>query len=387
MRLFTRSLLLFVAFLFLFGCAAKQLSIPTFEAKQFNTDMYTSKVDNFIILFDASGSMETYNKFGVAQALVYRMNDAIPEIGQTAGLRSFGHAASVSANGTQLFYGMEKYLSHNLENNFEKISKPGGTSPMYKAIDAAGEDLYETTGKTAAIFITDGLDLPGDVLASSKILKSMYGDDICFYPVLVGDAKDGESLLKQIAEIGKCGFYSTADELLTSDGMAAFVEKVFLSKKDGMAPAPAPAAPVVSMKKDSDGDGVYDEDDKCPGTPAGAKVNPVGCWSLDTVLFDFDKDVIKRAAYSLLDDTASILHKNSGMKVELHGHCDNVGTPDYNMDLSIRRAESVKSYLVVMGIDKNRMTTKGFGYTKPIALNGTEVGRSLNRRVEIHPIK
>ncbi len=397
MRLLTKSLLTLFAFLFLFGCASKQMgSLPSFEAKQFDKTMYASKVDNFMILFDASSSMgERFNgntKFSIAQALVHRMNDTIPELGQIAGLRSAGHSVNVSKNPTELFYGMEKYFSHNLENNFEKITEPGGTSPVYRAIDDAGTDLKGLGGMNAVIIISDGLDLPGDVLASAKRLKSLYGDSICFYPILVGESARGETLLKEVADVGGCGFYSTADQLLTSAGMAGFVETVFLNKQAvaapavaAPAPAPAPAAPVVTMKKDSDKDGVYDEDDQCPGTPLGAKVNVVGCWVLENVLFDFDRDEIKPMAYPLLDNVAEILEKNPVMSVELNGHCDNVGTPAYNMDLSMRRARAVKSYLAGKGIMSNRMATQGFGFTKPVALNGTDTGRALNRRVEIHP--
>jgi len=95
--------------------------------------------------------------------------------------------------------------------------------------------------------------------------------------------------------------------------------------------------------------------------------------------------VIKPGAYPLLDNVAKILEKNPVMGVELQGHCDNVGTDAYNMDLSMRRAHAVKNYLIGKGILKNRMATEGFGFTKPVALNGTDTGRSLNRRVELHP--
>lgn len=388
MKFLIKSLLIFFTFLFLFGCATKQMAmLPSFEAKQFDKTMYVSKVDNFLVLFDASSSMGMFGKFNVAKALVYRMNDTIPEMGQTAGLRSFGHAPSVSENSTELFYGMEKYYSHNLKNNFEKITKPGGFSPMYKALNDAGTDLKGLSGDmNAVIIISDGLDLPGDVLASAKSLKELYGSSICFYPILVGNNSEGETLLKEIARIGECGFYSTADELLTSAGMAYFVEKVFLNRKDGTpAILATPAPPVMTMRKDSDKDGVYDENDQCPGTPMGAMVNHVGCWALGNVLFDLNKDMIKSRAYPLLDDVAKILKNNPAMSIELQGHCDNVGTADYNMDLSLRRAHAVKAYLIGKGILKNRLATQGFGFNKPIALNDTAAGRSMNRRVELHP--
>jgi OOP family OmpA-OmpF porin len=386
MKFLTKTLLTIFAFLFIFGCAAKQMtSIPSVDGKKFNADNYTSKVDNFIIVYDASSSMNaTENdivKFDTARALVYGMNKSIPELGQTAGLRSFGHDPAVAKEKTKLFYGMEKYSTKNLEKGFDKVTKAGGTSPLSTALDAVGNDLDGLSGNSnAVIIISDGKDMAKDVLSSATKLKKLYGSSICFFPILVGDAKDGAALLQQVADIGGCGFLSTASEMMSYAGMGDFVEMVFLNEKPA-APAP-PAAPVL---KDSDKDGVYDKDDQCPGTPLGANVNTVGCWVLDNVLFDFDKDIIKSIAYPLLDDVVAILKKNSTMSVQLNGHCDNVGTPAYNMDLSLRRANAVRDYIVRKGILWKRLETQGFGYTQPAALNGTDTGRALNRRVEIHP--
>lgn len=385
MKFLTRSLLTIFALFFMFGCAAKQqmAPLPSFKAKQFNAADYKSKVDNFLILFDASSSMAEKGKFDIAKALVKRMNSTLPEMGQTAGLRSFGHSPKVSKNPTELFYGMEKYSSALLSKNFAKISEPGGITPLGRALDAAGSDLEGLSGNmNAVIIITDGLDMSDNVPANAKTLKDTYGASICFYPILVGGSAQGEKLFKEIAAIGGCGFFADGEPMLNSATMANYVKMVFLEKKAAPAPEPEPA-PVV--KKDSDKDGVYDDKDQCPGTPLGAHVNTVGCWTLDNVLFDFDKAVIKSAAYPLLDDVVTILEKNPDMNVDLHGHCDNVGTAKYNMDLSRRRAGAVKNYLIMEGISKERLAAIGFGYSKPVALNGTEVGRAMNRRVEIHP--
>jgi len=384
MRLLTRSLLTIFAFLFLFGCASKQLTIPSIDTKKFDADNYTSKVDNFIILLDASSSMNhaagQSAKFDIAKTLSYGMNASIPELGQTAGLRSFGHAPDLSKEKTVLFYGMEKYSTKNLDKGVDKITKAGGTTPLGLALDAVLVDFEGLSGDSnAVIIISDGLDMEKGVLTAAKKLKAKYGSSICFYPILVGDSQKGAALLQQVADIGGCGFFSTADELMSYAGMGDFVEMVFLDEKM------APPEPVVSVKKDSDNDGVYDEDDKCPGTPAGAAVNAVGCWTLDNVLFDFDKSVIKPIAYPLLDNVVTIMKKNPGMKVQLNGHCDNVGTSEYNMDLSLRRANAVRDYIVRKGILWKNLDTQGFGFTQPVALNGTESGRAMNRRVELHP--
>jgi OOP family OmpA-OmpF porin len=381
-----QSLLSLLAFMFLFGCAAKEpVGFGTFTPAQFDLDKLESKVDNFLVIMDASSSMRHdcngNAKFDIAKTVVERLNMTVPELGQTAGLRTFGHDPSVSRNKTELFYGMDTYTTAGMADGLGNISKPGGTSPMDLALAAAKTDLEALSGiYNAVIVISDGKDMTS-VLDQAQALKDAFGSSLCIYPVLVGNAPEGAKLLQDIAEIGVCGFFSTADDLLTSAGMGEFVSKVFLKDKPAPAPAPAPA-PVV---KDSDGDGVPDDVDQCPGTPSGARVNAVGCWVLENVLFDFDKAVIKPEAYHLLDEVVEIMKKNPGLNVELQGHTCNIGTEEYNMGLSLRRANAVADYLESKGVSGDRLTTKGFGFSKPVALNSTEIGRSLNRRVELHP--
>lgn len=140
--------------------------------------------------------------------------------------------------------------------------------------------------------------------------------------------------------------------------------------------------------KDSDNDGIPDDKDKCPGTPAHAKVDERGCWVLEQdYLFDFNKFDIKKQYYPILDDIVKVMNENPTMKVQLEGHTDSVGSDAYNQKLSERRANAVKDYLVKKGkIKADRLTTKGFGEKKPIADNKTKEGRAKNRRVELTPI-
>ena len=104
------------------------------------------------------------------------------------------------------------------------------------------------------------------------------------------------------------------------------------------------------------------------------------------VLFDFDKSVIKPEGRTRLDDLVS---KISGINLEVViaiGHTDSIGSAAYNQKLSVRRAESVKAYLVSKGIPANRIYTEGKGESQPVASNKTKEGRAKNRRVEIEVI-
>jgi OOP family OmpA-OmpF porin len=104
------------------------------------------------------------------------------------------------------------------------------------------------------------------------------------------------------------------------------------------------------------------------------------------VLFDFDKSVLKAEGKAKLDDLAT---KVRGINLEVViaiGHTDSIGSDAYNQRLSVRRAESVKSYLVSKGVEPNRIYTEGKGEKQPVASNKTKDGRQKNRRVEIEVI-
>ena len=136
---------------------------------------------------------------------------------------------------------------------------------------------------------------------------------------------------------------------------------------------------------DSDGDGVPDNVDQCPGTPNGAKVDSRGCWVIAYPLFGFDKYNIKPQYYHAIDEVALILRKNSSLKISIYGYADYIGTDAYNLSLSQRRADTVKNYLEGKGIERGRLSAVGYGEAKPKA--STSPGRALNRRVEFHPVQ
>ena len=101
------------------------------------------------------------------------------------------------------------------------------------------------------------------------------------------------------------------------------------------------------------------------------------------ILFDLDKSDLKQESEKQLSNIVTLMLRNPGMKLEIQGHTDNQGKPDYNMKLSQARAEKVKTYLTLFGIREDRLKARGFGETKPVASNQAEEGRAKNRRVEL----
>ena len=146
-------------------------------------------------------------------------------------------------------------------------------------------------------------------------------------------------------------------------------------------PAPKPAPPPAPKPRAPEPEKPKPEPEKPKPKPVAEKVT----FAAD-VLFDFDKAVIKPEGKSKLDD---ISNKANGVNLEVViaiGHADSVGSDAYNQRLSVRRAESVKAYLVSKGIQANRVYTEGKGEKQPVADNKTRDGRAKNRRVEIEVI-
>lgn len=151
-------------------------------------------------------------------------------------------------------------------------------------------------------------------------------------------------------------------------------------------PAPAPAPPPPPA--DSDGDGVTDDRDQCPNTPRGVAVDANGCprrgsVTLQGVTFELNSANLTADSRPVLDDVAADLKKYPRLRVELQGHTDSSGADAYNMQLSERRAASVREYLISQGVSASQLVARGYGETQPVADNKTNEGRAQNRRVEM----
>jgi len=118
-----------------------------------------------------------------------------------------------------------------------------------------------------------------------------------------------------------------------------------------------------------------------PGVYAFLKEKPI-IFKLFNVYFDYAKYNIRKDAEKNLFSLIDYLKSNPFIKMEIAGHTDNVGTPEYNLNLSLKRAEAIKNFLVKKGIRENRLTARGYGSQYPLVDNSTESNRQKNRRSE-----
>jgi OOP family OmpA-OmpF porin len=208
------------------------------------------------------------------------------------------------------------------------------------------------------------------------------------------------------------GTQSSYDDYLFSMGL-----NIALGAKAQAAAAPEIVEPAPQL--DSDGDGVSDQTDRCPNTPAGMAVDAYGCHDGDAdndgvkdsmdkcpnsragavvdadgcevqvvielqgVYFDLDKATLKDESIAILDAAVATMGEHGSIVVEVAGHTDSTASEAYNQDLSERRAQVVYNYLVEQGVSADRMTWKGYGESSPIATNDTAEGRAKNRRTEL----
>ena len=146
----------------------------------------------------------------------------------------------------------------------------------------------------------------------------------------------------------------------------------------------------VGCPLDSDGDGVIDCEDKCPTEKGPASNNGCPDWAeveVSALLFDFDKSDLRAEGKAELDKLASQLNASKEYDIVVGGHTDNVGTEDYNMKLSERRAQAVVKYLLMKGVNNAYVGSNNYGESKPIVDNETEENRQKNRRAEFEVAK
>ncbi len=322
----------------------------TMVANQADAARGTQKADNFVIVFDATSSMfHNYNgeqKFKTARNIILGINNEIADLTLQGAVHTIGYTSPGSLKDCQLIYGMTAYSAPAMEKAVNKVSVKGLT-PLSKPLSEMRDYLKNSTGPIAVIVVSDGVETSSSKVSpgmAATNLKADFGDQICIYTVQIADEPVGTKTLAEIVKAGGCGFTTTQAALSTSDGMTDFVTRVFFGDR-AMVEKTA-----ISIDLD--------------------------------VKFDFDKETIRPQEKDNIAEMANFVKLHTSANVTLEGHTDNKGSKAYNMSLSQRRADSVKNYLVnTLGIDAARLSTRGHGFSQPIATNETEAGRQENRRV------
>ncbi len=227
----------------------------------------------------------------------------------------------------------------------------------------------------ATVTLNNGSQFKGDVLEERMLIQpdSMHEISVCVSKI----ASIQFNVKKLIA-----GKYDGAESIFDLDG-------------DGI-PDPRDECPETECgfvtditgcrpMSDTDGDGVNDAKDLCSNTPAGVHADPNGCWVIRAAMFGHNKSAINPDFFGPLDEITKILEQNPELIIEVQGHADNIGSAEYNLQLTQARAKAVVLYLIGKGIARDRLTAVGYGFSKPKASNDTTEGRALNRRVELVP--
>ncbi len=318
------------------------------------------------------------------------------------------------------------------------VAKTVEAAPVAAPVDSDGDGVYNTQDKCPGTPAGVSVGRDGCPLDSDKDGVADYLDKCPGTPAGVSVGMDGCPLDSDkdgvTDDLDKCPGTPVGISVDKNgcpldddkDGVADYLDKCpatpvgvkvdangcpLDSDKDGVTDDldKCPGTPVgVSVDKngcplDSDKDGVADYLDKCPATPVGKKVAANGCpevimssankaaaakryCSKPAVLginFDTNMTDIKHHYYDELKTVGDFLTYFPNAKGEIAGHADTVGTREYNVKLSQARADSVRKYIVeTFGTEADRIGTKGYGFSKPVASNKTEAGRAKNRRIE-----
>ena len=314
---------------------------------------FIKTADNFIVLMDTSQSMNhrwqkdsTKSKLEVAKEILINGEQRLPDLGYNAALYEFSPMQALYPMGP-----LDKEKFAQAINSIKADAE--GSTFLPRALRDLEPVLQGASGKTVVFIFSDGtyseiagLKDPGDVATE---LAAKY--NVCFY--VIGDNTSSMLAQKRLQDMGK------ANECSRLISFAKFVDNpqynsgaLFLVKTT------SEVQTLTEMKT------------------AGAKG--------ENIFFEFDSAVLRPQFHAELDQVGDYLKKNDDAYLVLAGFTDSVGSEEYNLGLSRRRAESVAAYLKNnANIAEDRIAVDWFGKLNPIAGNDTAEGRRMNRRVEI----
>ncbi len=338
-------------------------------------------VAHAVNVLDASGSQEVV--FAEGRAALESLVGVMPSGRYQAGNVIFGGSKREST-------GVSAFDRAVLTASAKNAPFLEGTTPIFRVIEQdLRQDLAGTSGRAAIVLISDGIATdfagrPGSdertVEAARRLVASRSGDT-CFHTLQLGSDPAGAALLDSLAGVSACGSARSASSLVTASDWQQFSRQAYLG--DG-APSRRETPVAAATRVDTDGDGVTDDRDACPGTLRGAPVDARGCWTLEGIRFGVNSAEIAGDWSGQLKEDLAVLRANPTVRVRIDGHTDSDGSAAYNQGLSERRAAAVRDYFVEEGgLDADRFEIKGFGESQPAAPNDSAANKRRNRRVEL----
>jgi OOP family OmpA-OmpF porin len=330
---------------------AVMLITPAWAANHGGDVMFVRLAENFIVLHDSSSSMKgEYGTTGLTKLeaeneILREQQQTLPELDWNAGVYTFTPRTS------QMLKPLLSMRPYNKDEFGDALgllpTKAGGATFLRGGMAGLDPILADLSGRTIVYIFTDGQmsDQPGFPAPSvtAKNLAAKY--DVCFVVIDTDDAAG-----PQQAEI---------DKIASTTGCSRLIPFSDLLGK------PEYTTNLLYMLKKVE-------------APMG-----VTGITVEDILFAFDSSEITMVAEEKLGELAEYLKENPGVRVTLAGHTDSVGSEEYNLALSQRRAQSARAVLVEQGdIDPSRISLSWFGFSDPVASNDTEEGRALNRRVD-----
>ena len=314
--------------------------------------------DNFIVLFDTSGSSNqmvpgrNISKIQAAKSLLKERNAWFPDLDFQAGLYIYTEDKTLTGTFKEV-YGMQAYDRDRFAAAIDTLPEKGsGATTLNAGLSPLRKVLAGLAGKTAIIMFTDGkITRASGVKRPLQIVQEIAKDNnVCFYLISSATADVEKQLLGAVSNINACSRVIP---------MTAFMDNpTYLS------------GALFTVK-----------------TTAYERLTPttqVVGFAANDMLFDFDSSAIRSEYNEKLDMLGDYLQKNPEAFVVTAGFADSAGDDEYNLSLSKRRATNVKNYLVsTFDIDFNRVVPLWFGELNPTADNSTNEGRQRNRRVEI----
>ncbi|SMF00204.1 OmpA family protein [Desulfovibrio gilichinskyi] len=319
------------------------------------------KVDAFALFVDTSPSMaESYKATGTPKIVaginaLKQLNGIIPNLGYQSALYTMPEFTTYSPKATYNKSAIAKGLSSiSTDLPFFQSTPIGGG---FTDLDTV---LSTWKGKMAVIFVSDGLSNAGRKPATIvSDLAKKYGDRLCLHTISVADTPEGIAVMKKLASLTPCGIFVEASALSNKAVLDKFAQDVFYTQEEELTVEiiPVPVAVV---------------DESMQEKIVFRNLN-----------FGFDKYQITDEMEPSLVEAAAMLESYPNLKVMVGGHTDSTGPEKYNQALSLRRAQSVATWMAKNGISKDRIVATGYGEMSPKYDNNTKEGRKLNRRVEI----